>query len=64
MTDLTSIHDLITFRATESLETARDWIRVPSFSDTDVSRARETPKFCYRREDTNTVMIVSSRIIA
>ena len=36
MNDLTAIHDLITTRATESLEAVRDWIRVPSFSDTGV----------------------------
>ena len=39
MTDLTPTHDLITARATESLEAVRDWIRVPSFSDTGVGIA-------------------------
>lgn len=31
-----NIHDLITSRAGESLEAIRDWIRIPSFSDTGV----------------------------
>ncbi len=33
---LNGVHDLITARATESLEMVREWIRVPSFSDTGV----------------------------
>ncbi len=36
MNDYKITHDLITSRATESLEAVRDWIRVPSFSDTGV----------------------------
>ena len=36
MIDLTATHALIEARATESLEAVREWIRVPSFSDTGI----------------------------